>query len=150
MYASWNVGEVHYLLIDAATGLPIDAGTQQPTLGTTNPVDGLFASDLSLGPLGLDFDPITHDLFLATSQGDPLNTIFQIGGFVGTPTTSTTSTTTTTTTLPGTCSPAVSFESTLCRLDLLATQVQGLGDIGAIAARLNGKLTNARGRTTAA
>ena len=95
MYVSWNAGSVYVVDVDPATGLVIDAGTSMPTLGTTNPTEQRFASDLGQGPWGLEFDPLTGDLFVGTWNGDPTNTIFQIGGpgFAGP--------TTTTTTLPG-------------------------------------------------
>ena len=102
MYVSWTVGEVRVLDVDPATGLPIDAGTMLPMLGTSNPVDTGFASDLGNGPWGLDFDPLTGELFVGTWQGNPPNSIIQIGGpgFAGT-TTTTITTGTTTTTLAG-------------------------------------------------
>jgi len=145
MYVNWNFGEVRLLTIDAATGLAIDKGTGQPTLGTTNPTDSRFASGLGVGPWGLEFDPRTNDFFVATFRGDPVNAIVQIGG-VGFPppsaTTTTTSTTTTsskpqgsttsTTLSPGcTGAPAPTFESIICRLDALAASVQAASDLGA-------------------
>lgn len=99
MYVNWNYGEVRILDIDAPTGLPIDQGTMLPTLGTTNPVDERFASELGVGPWGLEFDPLTNDFFVGTWGGSPSNSILQIGG-AGFPST-TTSTSTTTTSLPG-------------------------------------------------
>src|SRR4029453_3110198 len=100
---------VVYLMMDEASGVRIAAGSTQPQLGTVNPVDQLFASDMGEGPLGMDFDPITHDLFLPTPQGIPFKTLLQIGAFEGTAITpvdcpavppTTISSTTTSTTLP--------------------------------------------------
>jgi hypothetical protein len=148
LYASFDVGEVRYLGIDQGTGLPIDAGTLQPQLGTTNPVDQPFVSDLGVGPLGMDFDPITHDLFVTTAQGIPLNTIIQIGGFTGTTlppvdcatvTTSTTISggTTTTTTLPG-CTAELAFAPLRCRIGALSAAIEAAGVPGK---RLDSSLT---------
>ena len=81
MYVNWDYGEVRLLIIDAATGLPIDGTTGLPTRGTTDPIDNLFISDLGVGPWGLEFDPLAGDFFLGTFEGDPPNTILQIGGF---------------------------------------------------------------------
>ncbi len=106
MYVNYNVGEVRLLTIDRATGLPVDRLTGQPALGTTTPTDTRFASDVG-GAWGLEFDPRTNDFFLATFNGDPANTIIQIGGRGFPPPTTTTTgvattttTTTTTTTMP--------------------------------------------------
>jgi hypothetical protein len=57
MYVNYSSCEVRLLTIDAATGLPIDEGTGQPTLGTINPVDSRFASGLGGGPWGLELTP---------------------------------------------------------------------------------------------
>lgn len=97
MYVNYNFGEVRLLAIDTASGLPIDKGTGQPTLGTTNPTDSRFASGLGIGPWGLEFDPLTNDFLVATFRGDPANSIVQIGGAGFPPPTTTTSITTTTT-----------------------------------------------------
>ena len=97
MYVNYNFGEVRVLTIHPATGLPIDKGTGQPTLGTTNPTDSRFASGLGVGPWGLEFDPRTNDFFVATFNGDPANSIVQIGGAGFPPPTKTTATYTTTT-----------------------------------------------------
>src|SRR5262249_40838864 len=131
-----------------ATGLPVDKGTGQPTLGTTNPVDARFASGLGVGPWGLEFDPLSNDFFVATFRGDPANTIVQIGGAGFPPPPSTTTTTavvtttttvsvtttttiTTTTTLPSGCGlRAATFESIDCRLDLLVAKVDAAQDLG--------------------
>jgi hypothetical protein len=80
LYASWDAGEVRVLDVDPATGLPIDAGTMLPTLGTTNPRDQRFAYDLGNGPWGLELDPLTGELFVGTWDGNPVNSIIQIGG----------------------------------------------------------------------
>jgi hypothetical protein len=80
MYVSWSAGEVRRLDVDPTTGLPVDATSMLPTLGTSNPVDERFASDLGNGPWGLAFDPLTGELFVGTWQGNPPNSIVQIGG----------------------------------------------------------------------
>ncbi|KPK15509.1 MAG: hypothetical protein AMJ62_08835 [Myxococcales bacterium SG8_38] len=80
MYLNWDYGEIRVLAIDQATGLPIDADTDEPTLGTTNPVDELFASDLGQGPWGLEFDLRSNDFFVSTWEGDPFNSIIQLSG----------------------------------------------------------------------
>jgi hypothetical protein len=145
MYVNWNFGEVRVLVIDPATGLPVDKGTGTPTMGTTNPMDQRFASGLGVGPWGLEFDPLTNDFFVATFRGDPANSIVQIGGagfppppptttsstIATTTTSASTTTTTTTTTLPSDCSVrAATFESIDCRLDLLVAAVKAARDLG--------------------
>ena len=80
IYVSWSAGEVRILDVDPTTGLPVDGGTMVPTLGTGNPVDQRFAYDLGNGPWGLAFDPLTNELFVGTWQGNPVNSIIQIGG----------------------------------------------------------------------
>ena len=165
LYTSWDVGQIRYLAIDQATGLPIDAATMQPQLGTANPLDFPFASDLGEGPLGMDFDPVTHDLFIANAQGMPLNTIIQIGGFAGTvlppvdcsavTTTTTisssTSTTisTTTTTLPG-CATALAFEPLGCRVDALSAALEAAGTPGKSLTKALARLTKASERLVVA
>jgi hypothetical protein len=138
LYTSLDVGQVRYLVVDQGSGLPIDAGTSQPQLGTIDPVDQPFASDLGIGPFGMDFDPVTHDLFLTTAQGTPFNSIIQIGGFTGTTlspvdcsavTTTTTPVTTTTTTLPG-CTLDLAFEPLRCRIAALAAALETAGKPG--------------------
>ena len=80
MYVNWNFGEVRLLLIDPATGLPIDDTTGLPTRGTTTPRDLRFAYDLGEGPWGLAFDPATLDFFVTTWEGEPLDSIIQFSG----------------------------------------------------------------------
>ncbi|MDP7114049.1 MAG: putative metal-binding motif-containing protein, partial [Myxococcota bacterium] len=80
VHADWGIGEVRILDIDPDSGLAIDADTGVPTLGTTNPVDSEFAADMDTGPWGLEFDPLTGDLFIATWNGDPEDTIIHITG----------------------------------------------------------------------
>jgi len=100
LYADWELGEVRFLAIDTPTGLPIDDGTGQPTLGTTNPRDGRLISDLGQGPVGLDFDPVTGDLYISTWEGVPFNSIIQVrGAGTASSTTSTITSTTTSTTM---------------------------------------------------
>ena len=80
MYVNWDFGEVRVLEIDSDTGLPIDADSGQPTLGTSNPVDERFAYDIGVGPWGLEFDARSRDFFVSTWNGDPLNSIIQFSG----------------------------------------------------------------------
>ncbi|MGB5694764.1 MAG: hypothetical protein WBM46_03850 [Polyangiales bacterium] len=80
MYVNWDFGEIRVLEIDAATGLPIDADSGEPTLGTTNPVDQRFAYDMGVGPWGLEFDRASGDFFVATYEGEPTNSIIQFSG----------------------------------------------------------------------
>jgi hypothetical protein len=154
MYTSFDAGEVRYLDIDPATGLPIDSVSGLPELGTDSPIDHLFASDLGVGPVGLDFDPLTNDLFISTFQGTPLNTITQVGGFGAATTTTTTTTTTiiapssttTSTTLVSGCLDEQTFESTKCRLDALLASVQSIADPGPVGPKLERKLASAKTR----
>jgi hypothetical protein len=80
MYVNWDLGMVRVLTIDPGTGLPIDQGTGQPKLGTTNPMDDLFASGFGVGPWGLEFDPLTNDFFVSTWSGTPVNSVIHISG----------------------------------------------------------------------
>lgn len=80
MYVNWDFGEVRVLEIDSDTGLPIDADSGEPTLGTTNPVDERFAHEIGIGPWGLEFDAQSHDFFVSTWEGDPVNSIIQFSG----------------------------------------------------------------------
>ena len=151
MYTSFDAGEVHYLDIDPATGLAIDSVSGLPTLGTSSPVDHLFASDLSVGPVGLDFDPLTTDLFISTYEGSPANSIIQIGGFSAAPSTTTTTTlggpsTTTTTTIPSSCLDEATFDAIGCRLDELAGQVAQLSGVDAVETKLAKKVAGAKAR----
>lgn len=157
MYVNYNFGEVRLLTIDAASGLPVDKGTGQPTLGTTNPTDSRFASGLGVGPWGLEFDPRTNDFFVATFRGDPANSIVQIGGSGFPPptkttaTSTTTSSTTTTTTLVVGCGVrAATFASILCRLDALLATVQSAQDLGKTQTALVNGGAAARSKTQAA
>ena len=50
MYVNYSYGEIRVLTIDPATGLPIDRASGQPTRGTSDPIDELFASGLGEGP----------------------------------------------------------------------------------------------------
>jgi hypothetical protein len=151
MYTSFDAGEVRYLDIDPATGLAIDSQSGLPQLGTDSPVDHLFASELSVGPVGLDFDPVTNDLFISTYDGDPNNSIVQVGGFPPVTTTTTTTTlvgasTTSTTTLPSNCVDEATFDSIDCRLDELLNEVRNLSGIDAVADKLERKLAAAKVR----
>lgn len=80
MYVNWDFGEIRVLEIDAESGLPIDADSGEPTLGTTNPVDQRFAYDIGVGPWGLEFDGRSGDFFVSTWEGDPFNSIIQLSG----------------------------------------------------------------------
>jgi hypothetical protein len=153
LYASFDAGEVRYIQIDTATGLAVDSQTQTPTLGTTHPVDHLFASDMNVGPVGLDFDPLTTDLFISTYQGTPANSIIQVGGFgtttttiAGATTTTTVTASSTTTTLVSGCLGEVTFDAIGCRLDALIAEVQSLSDAGAAGDKLMRKLAGAKSR----
>ena len=81
MYLDWNLGTIGILLIDPTTGFPLDDATGLPALGTDNPRVESFAFDLGSGPWGLEFDPVTHDLFVSTWGGSPRDSIIQIVGF---------------------------------------------------------------------
>jgi hypothetical protein len=154
MYASFDAGEVRYVDIDPTTGLAIDSVSGLPELGTVSPVDHLFASELSVGPVGLDVDPLTNDLFISTYEGDPLNSIIQVGGFFAVSSTTTTTTTTTiagasttsTTTLASGCLDEPSFASLGCRLDALLADVRAISDAGAVGTKLERKLVTAKAR----
>jgi MYXO-CTERM domain-containing protein len=80
MYVNWDFGEVRVLEIDSETGLPVDADSGEPTLGTSNPVDERFAYEIGVGPWGLEFDARSGDFFVSTWNGDPLNSIIQFSG----------------------------------------------------------------------
>jgi hypothetical protein len=80
MYVNWDFGEVRMVVIDPATGLPIDDVTGLPTLGTNTPRDVRFAYELGVGPWGLEFDPLTLDFFVSTWDGNPSNSIIQFTG----------------------------------------------------------------------
>jgi len=80
MYVNWDYGEIRLLVIDPESGLPVDAKSGKPTLGTTNPEDIRFAHDIGVGPWGLEFDPLSLDFFVSTwglSTGD---VIMQLSG----------------------------------------------------------------------
>lgn len=97
LYVNFDEGQLRLLMVDRDTGFPIEATTGIPTLGTTDPVDGVFASEFGFGPIGLEFDAQTKDdLFVTTFAGAPENSIIQIGGFTATFTTTTTTATATT------------------------------------------------------
>ena len=81
MYVNWETGRIDVLLIDQATGFPIDDRTGLAALGTRTPRLRPFASGLGRGPWGLAFDPMTNDLFVSTFQRPPSNSVIQIGGF---------------------------------------------------------------------
>jgi hypothetical protein len=68
-FTNWVKEEVSIMHIDPATGLP------QPGAMT------LLVSDLGKGPWGLDFDPVTGNLFIANFHGEPSNGLVQIAGF---------------------------------------------------------------------
>jgi hypothetical protein len=160
LYASFDAGEVRYITIDPGTGLPIDKTTGVPTLGTTAPMDQLFAVEPAVdpnppspGPAGLAFDPVTNDLFISTFQGDPYNAVTQVGGFPvgGSTTTTVPSSSSTTTTLPSAGCPAgATFPSIDCRLDALIADVMALGDVGTITGKLESKAVKTKSRADAA
>ncbi len=68
MYTNWTDGTVSIIDIDPATGL-----VKLPLQRT------LLVSGLGGGPWGLDFDPITRNLFIANWGGNPFNGVVQIG-----------------------------------------------------------------------
>ncbi|MBI4821466.1 MAG: Ig-like domain-containing protein [Deltaproteobacteria bacterium] len=80
MYVNWNFGEVRMLVIDSATGLPINDVTGLPERDPATPRDIRFASDMGVGPWGLEFDPLTLDFLVSTWNGDPSNSIIQFSG----------------------------------------------------------------------
>ncbi|MCH7914280.1 MAG: DUF1735 domain-containing protein [Deltaproteobacteria bacterium] len=73
MFTNFSNGTVSIIDIDPITGLPVGGGS--------TPSITLFASGLGSGPWGLDFDPITGNLFIANFGGNPPNGIVQISGF---------------------------------------------------------------------
>ncbi len=73
MFTNFSNGSVSIIDIDPATGFPAEGGS--------TPSITLFASGLGFGPWGLDFDPITGNLFIANFGGIPNNGIVQISGF---------------------------------------------------------------------
>jgi len=110
MYVSYTDGELRIIEIDPATGIPFVepscTPTCRPQLGTLNPIDVRFAHgfgeanevSFNAGPLGLEVDRLSNDLFVTTSDGVPANVIFQIVGFSSTASTTTTLPTSTTST----------------------------------------------------
>jgi len=74
-YARWVQGELWMLAVDPATGLPYDAGTGQPRLGTSNPRLQLIAHGRGFQPWGLRWDPLTDDLLVTTFSGTPSDTV---------------------------------------------------------------------------
>jgi hypothetical protein len=125
LYANFDEGQLRVLAIDAASGLPIDAQSGEPALGTASPVERGFATDLGVGPLGLEFDARTgDDLFVTTFGGNPADTLIQIGGFAGTfatTTTSTTSSTSLTTEPPPTSTSATTASTALTTTSATST-----------------------------
>ena len=152
LYASYNLGDLHLLAIDAGTGLPIDRVTGVPTAGTARPVDALFASGFVAPPFGITFDDVTgDDLFVSTS--DPTtgtnNTIIQIGGFAATfPTTTTTNFATTTTTTATTRPHMMTTTTTLQCGDVDGDQTLNIGDPLAISQLLAGQQVCGQGQFT--
>lgn len=71
MWLDWNAGEIRVVDMDPSTGHAVSASDP----------GGLFASGLGVGPWGMEFDPITNDLFVTTFGGDPIDSVIQIGGF---------------------------------------------------------------------
>ena len=138
---------MHLLTIDPATGLAIDQGSGQPTLGTSNPEDAVFASGFALGPIGLEIDETTgRELFVATfddSGGE--NIVYQIGGFTAV-TTTTVPSSPTTTTLPGSgCAGDGSLPALSCRAQALVAAVDA-ADVGSLRTALHRKAEKAAAR----
>ena len=73
MFTDWDDGEIGVIDIDRTTGLPVGGGAT-PTLT-------IIASGFGVGPWGLEFDPITGNLFVSNWRGDPFDGIVQIAGF---------------------------------------------------------------------
>jgi hypothetical protein len=163
MYVNWDYGEVRVLTIDPATGLPIDKNTGLPTRGTTTPVDVRFAYELGVGPWGLEFDPLTNDFFLGTWNGNPANTILQIGGAGFPPpessttttvppssTTTTPSSSTTSSTLAEGCPVTPTLASINCRLAALIAAVRGSAADTRVKDQIARRLERAKKRKEAA
>lgn len=75
MFTNWSGsdalgGTIGIIDIDPDTGFPVTGADIIP-----------FASGFGLGPWGLEFDPITNDLFVSNWDGEPSNGIIQISGF---------------------------------------------------------------------
>ena len=73
MFTNWSNGTVSIIDIDPVTGFPVGGGGA--------PSITLLVSGLGSGPWGLDFDPITRNLFISNFGGSPSNGIIQISGF---------------------------------------------------------------------
>jgi hypothetical protein len=80
MFTNWNGsdslgGTIEIVDIDPSTGLPVGGGFP--------PIITPFASGFGFGPWGLEFDPITNDLFVSILDFsfDPTGIIIQISGF---------------------------------------------------------------------
>jgi hypothetical protein len=75
MFTNWSGsdalgGTIGIIDIDPDTGFPVTGADIIP-----------FASGFGFGPWGLEFDPITNDLFVSNWDGEPSNGIIQISGF---------------------------------------------------------------------
>ena len=75
MFTNWSGsdalgGTIGIIDIDPDTGFPV---TGADIIS--------FASGFGLGPWGLEFDPLTNDLFVSNWDGEPSNGITQISGF---------------------------------------------------------------------
>lgn len=73
MFTNWVAGTIGIIDIDPLTGSPVGGG------GT--PAITQFANDLGNGPWGLEFDPISGNLFISNWAGSPADTFIQISGF---------------------------------------------------------------------
>lgn len=79
MFTDWDNGIIGIVDIDPATGAPAGGGAS-PTITQ-------FAHDLGVGPWGLEFDPVSGNLFIANWNGSPSNSFIQIGVAVPAPAT---------------------------------------------------------------
>lgn len=73
MFTNWDDGTIGIVDIDPLTGAPVGGGIM-PTITQ-------FAHDLGVGPWGLEFDPISGNLFVSNWEGSPADTFIQISGF---------------------------------------------------------------------
>ncbi len=84
---TFNDGTIDIIYIDPSTGFPVletDPNSVPPN--KLRPVIIPFASGFGrAGPWGLEFDPITNDLFVSTWEGNTPNKIIQISGFPAPP-----------------------------------------------------------------
>jgi hypothetical protein len=113
LIAHFAGGALEVLVVDPATGLPIDALTGLPAAGTDTPDVRPLATGLGEGPIGLAFDPLAPDrLYVSTFGGTPPDSVMEIAGFAATFATSTSTTTTSTSTASTSTSTLATATST--------------------------------------